>query len=86
MSDCATNGMLRFETDAALALEAAFDGGRLTSHGGLLWLSKMESKVGLCEAIAARVELLVTEIYPVLVCGVGSPIKQVAEFLEAVAE
>ena len=55
MSDCATNGMLRFETDAALALEAAFDGGRLTSDGGLLWLSKMDSELGLCEAIVAHV-------------------------------
>ncbi len=29
MSDCATQPM-RFETDTALALEAAFDGGRIT--------------------------------------------------------
>jgi hypothetical protein len=32
---------MRFEThDAALALEAAFDGGRITSDGGLTWLAK----------------------------------------------
>ena len=54
MSDCATNRM-RFETESALALEAAFDGGRLTSDGGLLWLSKMDSELGLCEALAEHV-------------------------------
>ena len=37
MSDCATSGM-RFETEAALAPEAAFDGGRITSDGGLVIL------------------------------------------------
>ncbi len=51
MSDCATPGV-RFETPTPLALEAAFDGGRLTSDGGLLWLSKMDSEMGLCEAIS----------------------------------
>jgi hypothetical protein len=43
---------MRFETEAALALEAAFDGGRITSDGGLLWLEKMDSQLGLCEAIS----------------------------------
>jgi hypothetical protein len=43
---------MRFETDTALALEAAFDGGRITSDGGLLWLSKTDSELGLCEALA----------------------------------
>ena len=51
MSDCATTG-LRFETPTPLALEAAFDGGRLTSDGGLLWLSRMDSEMGLCERIS----------------------------------
>lgn len=51
MQDCATDRM-RFETDAALALEAAFDGGRLTSDGGLVWLSEVDSELGLCERIA----------------------------------
>jgi hypothetical protein len=37
VNDCATQKM-RFETQTALALEAAFDGGRITSDGGLLWL------------------------------------------------
>ena len=51
MKDCATRKM-RFETQSALALEAAFDGGRLTSDGGLLWLSEVDSEMGLCEAIS----------------------------------
>jgi hypothetical protein len=42
---------MRFETRTALALEAAFDGGRITSDGGLVWLSEM----GLCEAISEQV-------------------------------
>ena len=51
MSDCATQPM-RFETEAALALEAAFDGGRITSDGGLVWLSKMDSEMGLCQEVS----------------------------------
>jgi hypothetical protein len=51
VKDCATRKM-RFETQSALALEAAFDGGRLTSDGGLLWLSEVDSEMGLCEAIS----------------------------------
>jgi len=46
---------MRFETQTALTLEAAFDGGRITSDGGLLWLSKMDSEMGLCEAISEHV-------------------------------
>jgi Transposase DDE domain group 1 len=55
MSDCATQ-KVRFETPTPLALEAAFDGGRLTSDGGLLWLSKMDSELGLCQRISECVE------------------------------
>ncbi len=51
MSDCATQTM-RFETGCALALEAAFDGGRITSDGGFVWLRKMDAQMGLCEAIS----------------------------------
>ncbi len=36
-------------------MEAAFDGGRLTSDGGLPWLAKVDGGLGLCEAIAACV-------------------------------
>jgi hypothetical protein len=46
---------MRFGTDCALALEAAFDGGRITSDGGLLWLAKIDTEMGLCEAIAEQV-------------------------------
>ena len=55
MQDCATTTM-RFETQTNLALEAAFDGGRITSDGGLVWLSRMDSELGLCEAISECVE------------------------------
>ena len=44
MTDCATQ-LMRFETEARLPLEAAFDGGRLTSDGGLLWLEKMDEEL-----------------------------------------
>jgi Transposase DDE domain group 1 len=43
---------MRFDTQTALALEAAFDGGRITSDAGLVWLSKMDEELGLCEAIS----------------------------------
>ncbi len=51
MSDCATQPM-RFETEAALALEAAFDGGRTTSDGGLVWLSRMDSEMRLRQEVS----------------------------------
>ena len=51
MTDCATNGM-HFDTRSALALEAAFDGGRITSDGGLVWLAEMDEQLGLCEAVS----------------------------------
>lgn len=54
MSDCSTHPML-FESEAALTLEAAFDGGRITSDGGLPWLAKMDGELGLCEAISEYV-------------------------------
>jgi hypothetical protein len=31
-------------------------GGRISSDGGLVWLSKMDSEMGLCEAISECVE------------------------------
>jgi hypothetical protein len=54
VTDCATTPM-RFWTPTNLALEAAFDGGRLTSDGGLGWLAKADSELGLCEAMAEHV-------------------------------
>jgi Transposase DDE domain group 1 len=46
---------MRFETPATLALEAAFDGGRLTSDGGLIWLAETDEELGLCQRIASHV-------------------------------
>jgi hypothetical protein len=42
-----------FASSMALALEAAFDGGRLTSDGGLPWLAEADHALGLCHALAA---------------------------------
>ena len=36
-----------------LPLSATFDGGRLTSDGGLPWLGEADAALGLCEALAA---------------------------------
>jgi Transposase DDE domain group 1 len=44
-----------FATATGLALEACFDGGRLTSDGGLPWLAEAEERVGICAALAACV-------------------------------
>src|SRR5947209_20452403 len=44
-----------FATSTALALEAAFDGGRLTSDGGLPWLAEAEEELGLCAAFVVCV-------------------------------
>jgi hypothetical protein len=53
MQDSATS-ITRFKT-APLELEAAFDGGRLTSDGGLVWLAEADRELGLCEEIASHV-------------------------------
>lgn len=53
MSDCATL-KTRFGT-SPLQLEAAFDGGRITSDGGLVWLAEVDRELGVCEAIAEHV-------------------------------
>jgi hypothetical protein len=52
MSQSATP-VYRFAVPAALPLEASFDGGRLTSDGGLPWLDQAESMLGVCAAFAA---------------------------------
>ena len=54
MSDSATD-RFHFQTLAPLALDAAFDGGRLTSDGGLTWLATADQHIGICAAIAAHV-------------------------------
>jgi hypothetical protein len=53
VKDCATS-TTRFGT-SPLELEAAFDGGRITSDGGLCWLAKTDRELRLCEAIAEHV-------------------------------
>jgi len=45
----------RFSGSAPLPLEASFDGGRLTSDGGLPWLAEADAALGLCAAIAAQI-------------------------------
>jgi hypothetical protein len=54
VTDCATT-KLCFGTQTHLALEAAFDGGRITSDGGLVWLAELEKELGLCEKMAEHV-------------------------------
>jgi hypothetical protein len=45
----------QFHTLAPLTLEAAFDGGQLTSDGGLPWLAAADAAIGVCAEIAACV-------------------------------
>ncbi len=52
MYDCATT-TTRFDTQAGLELEVAFDGGRLTSDGGLALVAQADTQLGLCEALAS---------------------------------
>src|SRR5579884_2212975 len=54
MSEFVTD-RLRFAGTAPLPLEASFDGGRLTSDGGLVWLAEAEAEVGVCAAFAAAI-------------------------------
>jgi len=51
MVDSAT-GVFRFATAVARELEARFDGGLLTSDGGLPWLVEAEANLGICAAFA----------------------------------
>lgn len=54
MSQSATP-VYRFSGAAPLPLEARFDGGRLTSDGGLPWLEQADAALGLCAAFAASI-------------------------------
>ena len=47
--------VVRFPVPAPLPLEASFDGGRLTSDGGLPWLDRAEAALGVCAAFAGCV-------------------------------
>jgi hypothetical protein len=44
--------LFRFAVPTPLPLAASFDGGRLTSDGGLPWLEEVEAVLGLCGALA----------------------------------
>jgi xanthine/CO dehydrogenase XdhC/CoxF family maturation factor len=44
---------LRFESRAGVPVQAAFDAGRLTSDGGLVWLAEADRSLGVCDAVAA---------------------------------
>jgi hypothetical protein len=46
---------VRFAGSTPLPLEASFDGGRLTSDGGLPWLDEADAVLGLCGALAGVV-------------------------------
>jgi hypothetical protein len=48
-----TASALSFPTAAGVPLTAAFDGGRLTSDGGLPWLAEADTSLGLCDLLAA---------------------------------
>ncbi len=52
MSPQSATPVYSFATSAALTL---FDGGRLTSDGGLPWLAEAEEAIGICRALAACV-------------------------------
>jgi hypothetical protein len=54
MRNSATSGAT-FPTPTPLPLQAAFDGGRLTSDGGLPWLAQADTALGLCALIASYV-------------------------------
>ncbi|MFN0143831.1 MAG: IS1380 family transposase [Mycobacterium sp.] len=47
-----TRDHLRFVTRAGVPLVAAFDGGRLTSDGGLPWLAEADTALDLCATLA----------------------------------
>jgi hypothetical protein len=46
---------IRFPVSAALPLETSFDGGRVTSDGGLPWLEQADQALGMCAALAAGI-------------------------------
>ncbi|MCA1717096.1 MAG: transposase [Actinobacteria bacterium] len=54
MSDSVTP-RIHLETPTPLALEATFDGGRLTLDGGLAWLAKADRELVLCGMIVKHI-------------------------------
>jgi hypothetical protein len=53
--DQSATPVFRFAGSASLPVEARFDGGRLTSDGGLPWLGAVDTRLGLCAALAAMI-------------------------------
>jgi hypothetical protein len=53
--DESTGATIRFDTAVGVPLVVSFDGGRLTSDGGLPWLAEADAELGLCAALAACV-------------------------------
>ncbi|HZQ35262.1 MAG TPA: transposase, partial [Dehalococcoidia bacterium] len=47
--------VVRFPLPTPRPLVASFDGGRLTSDGGLPWLAEADSSLGLCDTLAAAI-------------------------------
>lgn len=45
----------QFRLISGLPLSAAFDAGRLTSDGGLVWLGEADQSLGICEALAMHI-------------------------------
>jgi hypothetical protein len=54
MIESTTDGM-RVTGPASLPLEVSFDGGALTSDGGLVWLAEADAALGLSAALAAQI-------------------------------
>lgn len=54
MTDSSTTST-RFDTPTASELEARFDGGWLTSDGGLPWLVHVDHELGACEVLSVCV-------------------------------
>ncbi len=52
MTDNSATTSFTFATQTPLALDATFDGGRLTSDGGLPWLAQADESLGLCSTFA----------------------------------
>jgi hypothetical protein len=50
-----TPDRLRFAGASEVPLEASFDGGQLTSDGGLVWLKEADRALGLCDTIATHI-------------------------------
>ncbi|MDA8216054.1 MAG: IS1380 family transposase [Dehalococcoidales bacterium] len=55
MTNNSATSTFTFATQTPLPLDVAFDGGRLTSDGGLPWLAQADEELGLCAAFAGLI-------------------------------